>query len=119
MPKFTTIDEYVGHLPEASRNVAQAVRATIHGAAELVEAIRYDMPAFRSGNATVIYFAVWKRHVGLYPIYRGSDAFEARIAPFRAKTDTVQIPLDRPLPHDLIAEIVRSQMARLAGRTAP
>ena len=112
MAKFSSIDEYIGNLPGNVQELAQALRRTIIGSApNLTEAIRYDMPAFRHGDATIIYFAFWKKHVGLYPIYRGDTAFEAELAPYRAKTDTVQFPLNAPIPHDLVTRIVRSQLA--------
>jgi uncharacterized protein YdhG (YjbR/CyaY superfamily) len=113
MAKFSSIDAYIGSLPSDDQEMAQALRHTIiRSAPNLTEAIRYDMPAFRHGDATIIYFAFWKKHVGLYPIYRGDMAFETELAPYRAKTDTVQFPLNAPIPHELVARIVHSQLAK-------
>lgn len=115
MVKHLTIDDYIRKLPEDVRGQAESLRVTIMNSAKgLVETVRYDMPAFRYGDATVIYFAFWKKHIGLYPIYRGTDSFEARLEPYRAKTDTVQFPLKGPIPHKLVAEIVQSQMSKIA-----
>lgn len=113
MARFSSVDDYIGRLPENVQELARSLRDTIMKSAPgLVETIRYDMPAFRSGDATVVYFAVWKKHIGLYPIYRGSIDLERELEPFRRKTDTVQFPLNRPIPHDLVARIVASQMSR-------
>ena len=71
------------------------------------------MPVFQQDGASFVYFAVWKKYIGLYPIYRGTDDFEDEIGPFRAKKDTVQFLLDRPLPNELIAKIVHSQLTKL------
>lgn len=114
MKKFSTIDDYIAALPEAVRDVASSVRETIRKAAPgAVEAIKYGMPVFQKDGASFVYFAVWKTHIGLYPIYRGTDDFEAAIGPYRAKKDTVQFPLDKPLPTEVIAMIVHSQLAKL------
>ncbi|PRY84799.1 iron chaperone [Donghicola tyrosinivorans] len=114
MAKFASIDQYIETLPPEVRKQAQALRCAISSAAEgLVETICYDMPAFQYNGVTVIYFAFWKKHIGLYPIYRGTEAFEALVAPFRAKTDTLQLPLHQPVPDDLVDAIVKSQMAKL------
>jgi uncharacterized protein YdhG (YjbR/CyaY superfamily) len=114
MAKFSSIDEYIGSLPSEVQELAQALRRTIiRSAPNLTETIRYDMPAFRHGDATIIYFAFWKKHIGLYPIYRGDTQFEAEIGPYRAKTDTVQFRLDAPIQHELITKIVRSQLAKI------
>ena len=75
------------------------------------EAIAYGIPAFTAGGRRFLYFAMWKKHVGLYPIYRGDGAYEAALAPYRARTDTVQFKLNQPIPHDLIARIVESQLS--------
>ena len=112
MVKYASIDDYIAQLPEDVRERAEALRLTIMKSAEgLVETVRYDMPAFRYGDVTIVYFAFWKKHIGLYPIYRGSASFEAKIERYRAKTDTVQFPLDKPIPYDVVTEIVTSQMS--------
>ena len=114
MVKHESIDDYIDQLPENVRERAKALRLTIMKSTEgLVETIRYDMPAFRYADVTVIYFAFWKKHVGLYPIYRGSASFEAKIGRYRAKTDTVQFPLNAPIQYDLVTEIVSSQLSKL------
>lgn len=106
------IDAYVATLPLERRAIAAEVRQVILSAEpRLTEAIRYGMPAFKLGGDTVIYFAVWAKHVGLYPIYRGDEVYEAEVGPWRSKTDTVNLPLNKPLPGPLIRRIVRMQIA--------
>ncbi|HEX8660767.1 MAG TPA: DUF1801 domain-containing protein [Brevundimonas sp.] len=106
------IDAYLAGLAGDHATAGQAVRAAILEAAPgASETIRYGMPAFQIGGATIIYFAVWKKHIGLYPIYRGDADYEAALAAYRSKTDTVNLPLAEPLPVELIGRIVRSQIA--------
>jgi uncharacterized protein YdhG (YjbR/CyaY superfamily) len=104
------VDAYVEALPDVGQVAAAQIRAII---AQVVpaatEAIKYNMPAFQLQGRSFLYFAVWKKHVGLYPIYRGDDAFEALVAPYRAKKDSVQFALSQPLPVELIVEIVKAQ----------
>jgi uncharacterized protein YdhG (YjbR/CyaY superfamily) len=108
--KHTTIDAYAETLSDVGKDVAAQIRAIV---ARLVpdarEAIKYNMPAFQLGGRSFIYFAVWKKHVGLYPIYRGDGAFEALVEAYRAKKDTVQFALDQPMPLALIEQIVKAQ----------
>ena len=112
--KPASIAVYIATLPETSRPIAEILCQIIRRAApECVEAVKYGIPTFRIGKKSLVYFGVWKKHVGLYPIYRGTDAFEAEIAPYRAKTDTVQFPLNKPMPLELITRIVESQLASL------
>ncbi|WP_293677235.1 iron chaperone [uncultured Phenylobacterium sp.] len=116
--KPISVDAYMAGLPDAARPTAQRLRALIHAAApETAEAIRYGMPAFQAEGATFIYLGAWTRHVAVYPIYRGEADFEAKVAPFRSGKDSVRFDLDRDLPEDLIALIVRAQRGRVARAT--
>lgn len=108
--RFDTIDSYLLSLDAARRAFGEELRALIGGAVpEASEAIKYDMPAFQIGGRSFLYFAIWKKHAGLYPVYRRDAAFEARIGPYRAHKDTVQFGFALPLPRELIVDIARFQ----------
>ncbi|MBM7112935.1 iron chaperone [Archangium primigenium] len=114
-PKPATIDAYIAALPEAVRPIATQVREAIREAApDSEETMKYDMPTFKLAGESLMYFAVWKKHVGLYAIYPGAEDFEARVGPYRAEKDTLQFPLNQPLPRELITYVVHAQRARLA-----
>jgi uncharacterized protein YdhG (YjbR/CyaY superfamily) len=113
MTKPADIDAYIAGLSEEARPIAEAIRRTIRTAAPASgEKLSYGIPAFVIDGRNFLYFAMWKKHVGLYPIYRGDAAYEEALAPYRAKTDTVQFMLHSPIPHDLIGRIVESQLSR-------
>ncbi len=112
MAKVTTVDAYIAALPAGVQALAGEIRSAIREAAPYAsEDVKYGIPAYAIGKRTFLYFGVWKRHVGFYPIYRGDEAFEALIAPYRTKTDTVQFRLPGPLPHGIIGRIVASQLS--------
>ena len=112
--KFATMDAYIAALPEGPRVIMDAVRDRMRALVpEAEETIRYDMPAWRLNGETIIHIAAWKQHLGLYPVYRGDAAFEAMIAPYRDKKDTVKFLYTRPIPFAVIAAIVQQQLARL------
>lgn len=73
------------------------------------ESIRYNMPAFTVGKHH-LYFAAYKKHIGFYPVYDLPE-IEEQIAPFRAKgtKDSLHFPHNKPLPVELIKEIIRSK----------
>lgn len=111
--KPTTQDEYVAALPADVRDIAQGIRAAIHeGAPGATETIEYGMPAFSDRGAPFVYFAVWKTHVGLYPIHRAPAELEAEIAPYRHAKDTVRFPLGETIDFELVARLARFQRAR-------
>jgi uncharacterized protein YdhG (YjbR/CyaY superfamily) len=114
MPKLATVEDYIAALPERVRPAAIELHQLIKTAAPNArDSIRYGMPAFSLGDKTFLYFACWKHHAGLYPVYRGDDAFEALIGPYRAKKDTVRFAYGETIPNALITAIVRAQIGRL------
>lgn len=70
------------------------------------ESIRYKMPAYRVGKNR-LYFAAYKKHIGLYPVY-GLTEIEEEISKYRAKKtkDSLHFMLDKPLPLELIKKII-------------
>jgi uncharacterized protein YdhG (YjbR/CyaY superfamily) len=103
---FETIDEYIQTFPEDVQTVLEEIRQTIHRVApEATETISYQMPAFKL-KSNLVWFAAFKNHVGFYPVPSGIEAFKAEVSPYIAGKGTLQFPLDRPIPYDLIEKIV-------------
>lgn len=104
---FTTMDEYISTFPEDTRAVLEKVRQSIRKAApDAVETISYDMPTFDLNGKHLVFFAGWKHHISLYPIPAGDAAFQEKIASYKRVKSTLQFPFDRPVPYDLIEQIV-------------
>ncbi len=104
---FTTIDEYVSTFPADTQIILAKVRQTIHKAAPAAtEAISYGIPTFNLNGKHLVFFAGWKQYISLYPLPAGDEAFQQKIAPYKKEKSTLQFPLDKPIPYDLVAEIV-------------
>ena len=103
----TTIDEYIAGFPPQVREILENIRETIKKAApQAGEAIKYRMPTFvLEGN--LVHFAAFKHHIGFYPVPSGIEKFKAELSAYEQGKGSVQFPLDRPIPYDLIARIVR------------
>jgi uncharacterized protein YdhG (YjbR/CyaY superfamily) len=118
----TDVDAYLVTLPADRHDACSAVRARIHAVAGLGETISYKMPAVTRHGDVVLFFAAWKHHIGMYPIPPFDGTLEARIAPFRAATDTIRFPYRQPIPdgliEDLTAAIVARHDDRVMGRPA-
>ncbi|WP_434048504.1 MULTISPECIES: iron chaperone [Sorangium] len=114
----TTIDEYIAACPEAVRPALAGIRDAIRRVLpDAEERIRYGMPAIMFDGRHAIHFAAWKKHIGLYPIYRSDDPIQAEIEPYRDGKDGVKFRLDRPVPYDLVERMVRMLAAHHgAGR---
>jgi uncharacterized protein YdhG (YjbR/CyaY superfamily) len=102
------IDEYIAAAPDDVQEILENIRLTIRKAAPGVEEkISYRIPAFRLNGRYLIYFAVFKKHIGLYPAPTGTAELKAKLAPYRAGKATVQFPLDEPIPFGLISKMTK------------
>jgi uncharacterized protein YdhG (YjbR/CyaY superfamily) len=107
MNKPKDIDEYIMSFPDNIQKILQQLRTTIKKAApDAEEVISYGIPAYRQ-NGILVYFAVYKSHIGFYPTPTGIEAFKKEIAAYKWAKGSVQFPLDKPLPLGLITEIVK------------
>jgi uncharacterized protein YdhG (YjbR/CyaY superfamily) len=101
------IDEYIESLSPEVQPVLEKIRRTIRKAAPAaVEKMSYGMPTFAlMGN--LIHFAVFKKHIGLYPPVKGDAALQAEIARYKGEKGNLKFPLDEPVPYTLISRIVK------------
>jgi uncharacterized protein YdhG (YjbR/CyaY superfamily) len=104
--KYATVDEYLSALPSSTKALMQEVRNTIKKAApEAEELISYNMPAFRL-NGMLVWYAAYKGHIGFYPKNSGITAFKKELSGYKGAKGSVQFPLNKPMPLDLIRKIV-------------
>lgn len=103
----TTVEDYLAGFSGDQRAALDELRALLHeflpGAGEKIS---YQIPTITLDDRAVLYFAGWKKHLSIYPVPRGDEAFEAAIADHRAAKDSVHFRYDQPLPHDLVTRIV-------------
>jgi len=104
--KFETIDAYIQTFPKDIQNILKKLRLTIRKAApDAVEGISYRIPTFKlSGN--LVWFAAFKNHIGFYPGAAGIEAFKKELSNFKVAKGSVQFPLDKAIPYELVKEIV-------------
>jgi len=104
---FITIDDYINSFPKDIQELLKQIRLTIKNAApEAIETINYKMPTFQF-NGNLVHFAAYKQHIGFYPAPSGIEAFKKDLSEYKWAKGSVQFPLDKPIPLDLIAEIVK------------
>ena len=109
MPDPTTVDEYIAALPEDRRAAMTTLRETIRAAApDADEVITYKMPGFKTHGRFLVSYDAYKAHYSLFP---ASDAviraLGDRIAPHLAGSGTIRFPASRPIPTDLVTDIIR------------
>jgi uncharacterized protein YdhG (YjbR/CyaY superfamily) len=104
--EYRTIDDYIRSFPPEVQSLLEKLRQSIRKAApEAVEAISYRMPAFKF-NGILVYFAAYKKHIGFYPTGSGIKSFKTELSAYATSKGTVQFPLNKPIPYDLVEKIV-------------
>lgn len=100
------VDAYIASFPEQTQEVLEKLRKTIRDAAPgAEETINYGVPTFTL-NGNLVHFAAYKKHIGFYPAPSGIEQFKDELSAYKGAKGSVQFPLDKPLPYDLIREIV-------------
>jgi len=112
-----SIDEYIAGFPRETRRVLEEVRALIKASApDVTETMSYAIPTFDLNGKHLVHFAGFEKHIGFYPTPSGIAAFKEQLKPYKSAKGSVQFPLDRPMPKDLIRRIVRFRVEESTGR---
>jgi uncharacterized protein YdhG (YjbR/CyaY superfamily) len=87
--------------------VLTQVRTIVRDAAPgATETISYAIPTFDLNGRHLVHFAGYAHHIGFYPIPSAAEAFKEELSIYKSGKGSVQFPLDRPMPTDLIRRIV-------------
>lgn len=105
--KPATIEEYIEAAPEEVQQklfqMHECIRAAAPGA---IEGFKWSMPAY-SYNRILLTFAIFKNHIGFYPTPSAVKAFEKSLTKYKTAESSIQFPLDKPLPLELISRITK------------
>jgi len=105
-----SIDAYIAAQASAVQPVLHRIRAIVREEApDAAEAISYRMPAFKQGGV-LVYFAAFKKHIGVYPPVRGDAALLEALAPYRGPKGNLSFPLGQDMPYDLIRRVARQRV---------
>ena len=118
--RHRNVDEYIMSFPEEIRVILSKIRAIIREKApDAEESIQYDMPAYKTNGRTLVYFAAFKNHIGFYATPTGHTAFAEELSKYKQGKGSVQFPLDKPIPFDLIEQIVEFRVIENSEKSKP
>ena len=102
-----TIEAYIAAQPENIQSLLNQVRDTLRAALpEAEERISWSMPTYWKKH-NIIYFAAFKKHIGLYPGDKAMEHFADRLTEYKTSKGALQLPYNKPIPLELITEIAK------------
>lgn len=117
---FSSVEEYIDNFDEDTQLKLQQLRDIIRQAvpSDAKETISYGMPTYH-WHGNLVHFAKFKNHLGLYPGPAAIEVFADRLVSFKTTKGAIQIPLNVPLPQDLITDIVHFNIEKLQDKKGP
>jgi uncharacterized protein YdhG (YjbR/CyaY superfamily) len=105
--KAENVDDYIKAFPKNVQKILEQVRKTIKEKAPgAAESISYGMPGYKIQGRPLVYFAGYEKHIGFYATPTGHKKFASELSKFKQGKGSVQFPVGKPIPFDLIARIV-------------
>jgi len=116
MDKKTEVDEYIENFEGEVRKRLETMRRIItENAPNAEEEFSYGLVGYKLNGKPMVYFGGFPKHVGFYATPVGHEAFAEEFAQYKQGKGSVQLPLDGPLPVELIKRVVLYRVAQLGG----
>ena len=113
--QFETIDEYIRTFPKDVQTILKKMRQTVKRAApEAEETISYQIPTFKLKGSSIVHFAAFRKHIGLYP--PAPKEFKKEVSSYEGPKGNLKFPIDRPIPLDLVKRIVKHRAKEILER---
>jgi uncharacterized protein YdhG (YjbR/CyaY superfamily) len=111
-------DDYLDALDDDQRAALQAVVDHVAAIAPYAtEGRSYGLPAFVHDGRPLLGFAATKDHLSLHPFSPAViDAVRDQLDGYRLSKGTVRFTADRPVPTDVVTDMVQRRLAELGGR---
>lgn len=109
--KPLNVDEYIASFPPEVQSILENIRLTLkEEAPEAKEKISYQIPTLTLDGRNLIYFAAFKKHIGIYPPVTGDEKLMVQLAPYLGEKGNLKFPLSKPIPYSLIREVARARL---------
>jgi uncharacterized protein YdhG (YjbR/CyaY superfamily) len=113
---WNEVDKYIMKQPEEVQRALQEVRSYIKLAApDAKEMLNYQIPAFLLVDGgkrdQQIMIAGYKNHIGFYPHPSTIEIFADELTHFKTAKGSIQFPINKPIPGELIIRMVRFRSA--------
>ncbi len=97
------ISQFDGEVKARLLQIRDIVRKEVPDAHE---SMSYGLVGYKLNGKPLVYFGGFKQHVGFYATPNGHEAFAKEFSTYKQGKGSVQFPLDRPLPIELIKRVI-------------
>lgn len=112
------MDDYLDGLPREQREALARVRAVVDRVApDAEEGVSYGMPAFLYAGRPLLGLRAAKNHLSVFPFSPAAiEAVEGRLEGFDRSKGTIRFSPDRPVPEDVLADLVQARKEEIAAK---
>ena len=112
------IDNYILQFPTDVQVILNTIRKIIkENSSNIEESISYGMPAYKFNKKPLVYFAAYKNHIGFYATPSGHNEFKDELSKYKQGKGSVQFPIDKQIPYDLVKNIVQFRVQENLKKT--
>ena len=109
--QYKSVAGYLNAQPEPTKKALLEIKECILNVEpNATELLNYNIPAYalveNGKREQQIMIAGYKKHVGLYPHPTTMNKFEPELKKYKRGKGSVQFPLDKPLPKELIIRMI-------------
>lgn len=113
-----SVDKYIGQFTgETKARLVQLRTLITKEVPDAEEGLMYGLIGYKLRHKPLIYFGGFAHHIGLYATPSGHEAFAQELSKYKQGKGSVQLPLDQPLPIDLIKRIVQYRRDSILGES--
>ncbi|HET6686054.1 MAG TPA: DUF1801 domain-containing protein [Jiangellaceae bacterium] len=114
---MAAVDDLLSALDPPQRMALAHVRDLVLDVVpDATQGTSYGLAAFRHQGKPLIGFGIAKQHLSVFPFSpQVVDGVRDRLAGFALSKGTIRFTVDRPLPDDVVRDIVRLRAAEIAG----
>ena len=116
--KSAEVDDYISTQSADAQKALKELRTMIWESSPYVcELMNYNIPAFAlvegGKREQQIMIAGYQKHVGFYPHPDVIEKFKEQLVDFKYAKGSVQFPLSKPMPKELVVGMVKFRVAQL------
>lgn len=105
-PAFATVDDYIAsYSGDVQQRMKTLRKIILESSPQITEKISWGMATFVL-NGNLVHFSGEKKHMGFHPDPSAIETFKDRLEDYQYSKGTIQLPYDKPMPYELLREIV-------------